>query len=181
MTNLAPVLPDDALRIARHPAGRGFRLTTQVRLPRPRSEVFAFFADAYQLERITPPWLNFRIVRMSSPAIGAGTLIDYQLRLHGVPLRWRTRIRVWEPEERFVDEQLSGPYRWWRHEHTFVEREGFTDMTDTVDYGVPWSFLAHPLLVRRDLRRIFAFRHREMLRLFEASAADVSGHAANSG
>ena len=127
-------------------------------VPRSRDEVFAFFADAANLDAITPPWLRFRTVTPAPIEMKAGTLIDHQLRIRGIPVRWRSRITVWEPPERFVDEQVRGPYRLWRHEHTFEERDGGTVVRDRVHYAVPFDFLVHAVLVRRDVEKIFAYR-----------------------
>lgn len=127
-------------------------------LPLPPEELFPFFADAGNLDAITPPWLNFRIVTPTPIAMRAGTLIDYKLSVRGLPLRWRTLIKEWQPPHRFVDEQLRGPYRQWIHTHTFESRDGGTLARDVVQYAVPFDFIAHPLLVRRDIERIFAFR-----------------------
>ena len=135
-------------------------------LPRPRAEVFPFFADAANLERLTPPWLEFRILTPRPVAMREGALIDYRLRIRGVPVRWRTRIAVWEPPERFVDEQLKGPYRLWVHEHTFLERDGGTLCRDQVRYAVPGGALVDRLLVRPDVERIFAWRRRVLAELF---------------
>jgi ligand-binding SRPBCC domain-containing protein len=128
---------------------------------RPIDRVFAFFADAANLERITPPWLRFDIVTPIPIAMGPGTLIDYRLRVRGLPIRWRTRISVWEPPHRFVDEQLRGPYRLWHHEHLFEPHEGGTVCRDVVRYVPPGRWLApliDRLFVRRDVDRIFAYR-----------------------
>ena len=144
---------------------------TELWLPLPPEAVFAFFGNAANLDAITPPWLNFRILTPPPIAMREGTLIDYRLRLHGLPLRWRTRIRVWQPPHRFVDEQLRGPYRQWIHTHAFEPRDGGTLARDAVQYAVPFDFIAHPLFVRRDIERIFEFRSAELKRRFTAAAA----------
>lgn len=135
-------------------------------LPRPLAELFPFFADAANLERITPPWLAFHILTPPPIEMHPGALIDYRLRVRGIPLRWRTRIAVWEPPARFVDEQVRGPYRLWVHEHTFAERDGGTVCRDAVRYAVPGGELVHRLLVRPDVERIFAHRQQALRELF---------------
>jgi ligand-binding SRPBCC domain-containing protein len=136
-------------------------------LPRRPEEVFPFFADAHNLEAITPPWLGFRVVTRQPIEMAPGTLIEYRLRLHNVPIRWRTTIAVWDPPRRFVDVQLSGPYRMWHHTHDFEEAPGGgTLMRDTVRYSLPFGplgALAHRALVRRDLAAIFDFRQDAVL------------------
>ena len=132
------------------------------RLPRPPAEVFPFFADAGNLEAITPDWLRFAIVPPRPVEIAVGTLIEYRLRLHGIPVSWLTRIEEWVPGERFVDMQLRGPYTLWHHTHEFEpDGEGGTLMRDTVRYALPFGPLgevAHRLFVGRDLAAIFDFR-----------------------
>ena len=135
-----------------------------------RAEVFAFFADAYNLERITPPELRFRIVEHEGD-MGTGARIAYRLRLFGVPFGWRTLISRWEPETAFVDEMTSGPYRRWVHLHTFEPAPGGTLVRDRVEYELPFGplgRLALPL-VRRQLRRIFDYRADAIRRLVEAA------------
>jgi ligand-binding SRPBCC domain-containing protein len=153
------------IQIARHPTDTGtYRLTTEVWLPRSRDEVLAYFADAGNLQAITPPWLHFSILTPRPFEMRQGALIDYRLRLRGILIGWRTEITAWEPPARFVDEQLRGPYRLWRHEHTFEESQGGTLMRDAVDYRVPGGALVHTLLVRRDLQKIFEYRRDVLLK-----------------
>lgn len=135
-------------------------------LPRPRAEVFPFFADAANLQAITPPWLDFRILTPGPIAMRPGALIDYRLKLRGFPIRWRTQITVWEPPFRFVDRQLKGPYRQWVHEHSFEEKDGGTLCRDRVDYAVPGGALVNRIFVQRDVETIFAYRREQLERLF---------------
>jgi ligand-binding SRPBCC domain-containing protein len=137
-------------------------LRTAFTLPLETDEVFAFFAEAGNLERITPPELNFRILTPPATRIMAGTLIDYRLSLFGVPFDWRTEITCWEPPHRFVDEQLRGPYRLWIHGHRFRPEDGGTVIEDEVLFRLPlWPFgeIAYPL-VRLQLERIFRYREK---------------------
>jgi ligand-binding SRPBCC domain-containing protein len=144
------------------------RLEREQYLDQPLPTVFHFFAEAYNLERITPPWLSFQVLTAGPIEMRAGALIDYRLRVHGVPLRWTSRIEDWEPGRRFVDRQVRGPYGLWRHRHMFSEADGGTVVRDEVDYAMPLGALgdlAHRLVVRRDLERIFAYRHAAVARL----------------
>jgi ligand-binding SRPBCC domain-containing protein len=145
-------------------------LTTEQVLPRPLHELFPFFAEARNLERITPPWLRFEVLTPGPISMRAGALIDYRLRWRGLPLRWRTEIEVWEPPHRFVDRQVRGPYLLWRHEHRFVAHGNGTLATDRIDYAAPGGRLVHRLVVDRDVRRIFEYRRRALLQLFESPA-----------
>lgn len=128
----------------------------------PIDQAFTFYGDAHNLERITPPLLKFEVTTPAPIEMGVGTLIEYKLRLHRVPVRWRTRIEVWEPPHRFVDAQIKGPYSLWEHTHTF-EEDGpeATIIRDRVRYAIPFGplgELAERLLVRRDLKQIFDYR-----------------------
>ena len=135
----------------------------------PAERVFEFYSDARNLERITPPWLGFEVTTPGAIEMRPGTLIDYRLRLRGVPVRWRTRIETWEPPHRFVDVQLRGPYALWEHTHSF-EPDGGAGVVigDRVRYALPLGplgDLAHTLLVRRDLERIFDYRRHAVAEL----------------
>lgn len=134
-------------------------------VPASLEETFAFFADAANLERLTPPWLNFRIRTQMPVVMAEGLEIDYRIMLHGLPIPWRSRIDVWEPGSRFVDRQLLGPYRWWHHEHRFEPAEGGTRVIDHVEFVPRLRWLTHAF-VSRDVRRIFAFRKAELGRIF---------------
>lgn len=130
-------------------------------------DTFAFFADASNLERLTPPWLNFRIRTPLPLVMREGLEIEYRILLHGVPIPWRTRIDVWEPGVRFVDRQLSGPYRWWDHEHRFEPVPGGTRVIDVVEF-VPRLRWVSGRMVKRDVERIFAYRQQTLAQLFSA-------------
>jgi ligand-binding SRPBCC domain-containing protein len=137
-------------------------LERRQRLDLPPERAFEFFAQALNLEAITPPWLRFRVVTPAPIEMRAGALIEYRLTLRGLPVRWRTRIEAWEPPLRFVDVQLRGPYRLWEHTHTF-EAAGADAVVigDRVRYALPLGplgRLAHAAFVRRDLERIFDYR-----------------------
>jgi len=134
------------------------RLVRQTVVPTGLEETFAFFADAHNLESLTPPWVGFRILTPAPIAMRVGTLIDYRVRVHGVPLKWRTQIAEWDPPHQFVDVQLSGPYMRWHHTHTFAAFSGGTRVVDEVEYRAPFAWLTHPLLVSRDVARIFDYR-----------------------
>jgi ligand-binding SRPBCC domain-containing protein len=136
--------------------------------------VFPFFAEALNLERLTPEWLHFRVLSKSPGEVGAGTLIRYRLRLRGIPIRWLTRIEQWHPNRRFVDLQLRGPYRYWHHTHEFLPDGDGTMMRDTVRYAMRagrLGELAHRRFVAADLARIFEYRRRRVEALFGGGPA----------
>lgn len=141
-------------------------------MPHPPEHVFPFFADAKNLELLTPPWLSFRILTPTPIAMQVGALIDYRITLRGLPIRWRTRIARWQPDHAFADEQLRGPYAIWHHTHTFTPQDGGTVLGDDVvmrPRGGPLAGLVMRM-VRGDVERIFAHRGRVMAQRFDASA-----------
>lgn len=149
--------------------------TATEELPLPRTEVFAFFSDPRNLERLTPPWLGFRIRTPEPLPVGEGAVYDYTLRLHGLPLRWRTLIFAWEENRSFEDLQIMGPYALWHHVHTFDDTpEGGTRMMDHVRYRLPFGALGALALpfVKRDVAMIFRYRQ-EVLKSWAASRKGV--------
>lgn len=156
----------DPIRIECSPTGSGFRLEASQWLPHPREQVFEFFSDAFQLETLTPQWLHFSVLTPPPIHLRTGSLIDYRLRVRGVPIRWQSRISVWEPPRSFVDEQTRGPYRRWYHQHLFEDADGGTLCRDVVDYAVYGGSSINALFVRPDLFKIFAFRQSRLRELF---------------
>lgn len=143
-----------------------FCLENELWVPRERNQVFEFFADPRNLERLTPPWLHFEMLTAPGAPLRRGTLLDYRLRLHGFPLRWQSEIKLWDPPGRFLDRQTRGPYSFWEHEHTFVQRDEGTLVTDRVEYAVPGGRLVQKFLAGPDLERIFRFRRRVLTEIF---------------
>jgi len=143
---------------------RNFEL--QLWLPQTRDKVFAFFSDAQNPDLITPPWLHFRAITPDPGQMQEGTVMNHRLRIHGFPLRWRSKISHWNPPVRFVDQQVRGPYRLWIHEHRFEERDGGTLVHDYVRYAVLFDFLIHRSFIRPDIERIFAYREKKLRDIF---------------
>jgi len=142
------------------------RLRASIFVERPIEEVFAFFSNAHNLQRITPHYLEFNILTPAPIDMREGALIDYKLRVRGIPIRWRTRISEWAPPYRFVDEQIRGPYRLWRHEHRFESENGGTRVRDDVTFRPIGGALMTWLFVGRDVRRIFEYRSSVLSRIF---------------
>jgi ligand-binding SRPBCC domain-containing protein len=142
-------------------------------IDRPMDEVFQFFSDAQNLQRITPPLLEFNILTPLPIKMQKGTLIDYRMKVRGIPMRWKTLIEEWTPPHRFTDTQLKGPYSFWHHTHEFSAlSENRTLMKDRVRYRVGWGVIGrviNHLVVKRDIEKIFAFRKSEIEKLFRRS------------
>jgi len=153
-------------------AKRSYVLERRQRVEVSQERAFGVFSDALNLEPLTPPWLHFRLLTPGPIEMGAGTLLDYRLRIRGFPVRWTTRIESWEPPHRFRDIQLRGPYSLWEHTHTFEpDGDDAAVMGDTVRYELPFGplgRLAHATFVKRDLERIFAFRQTKLAELLTA-------------
>lgn len=156
-TNSIEIMPDPE---------KGYRLTASQWFANPVDEIFSFFSDAMQLENITPPLLQFSVQTPQPIVIAEGTILDYQLKLHGIPIRWRSEICVWQPNRRFVDQQLKGPYKKWYHEHLFESVDGGTLVTDNVHYIPRGGWLIHEFLVKPDLEKIFRFRQNKLSEIF---------------
>lgn len=156
-----------------------FTLEREQWVPRPLDEVFSFFSDAGNLETLTPAWMRFHILTSQPIKIVAGTIIDYRLSWHGIPLGWKTEIARWEPPDCFVDLQLKGPYRLWHHTHRFRASAGGTQILDSVKYMLPFGVLGrliHTLSVRRNVEEIFEYRHRKISELFGSNEKTETGH-----
>ena len=159
---------------------RTFRLVASMEIPHRPPEVFEFFADAYRLEVITPPFLRFHVLTPPPIHMEVGTRIDYRLRVRGLPLRWTSEITAWEPPVRFVDEQVRGPYRLWVHEHRFTSTTPGTLIEDDVCYSMPGGAAANQVIVARDLRAIFEYRRSRLQELMAARGRDPGASVSRS-
>jgi ligand-binding SRPBCC domain-containing protein len=146
-----------------------YQLRSELWAPHPPQKIFPFFSDAFNLDAITPQWLHFQILTPPPICMKKGTLIDYKLRLHGIPIQWKTEIVEWNPPFRFVDRQRKGPYRKWIHTHLFEKDKGGTRMVDLIEYSL-WppiaSSLLNRILVESDLKKIFAYRREKLAMVF---------------
>ena len=145
-------------------------LVKETVINRPLKEVFDFFSKAENLNEITPPDMQFQILTALPINIQKGTLIDYKIKVNGIPFKWKTLISTWEPPHRFVDEQLKGPYNTWIHEHTFEERDGKTYMKDVVKFKSPgWILepLINSLFIEKKVKGIFEYREKKLNEFFK--------------
>ena len=157
-----------------------YRLVREQTIDRPLDEVFAFFADARNLETLTPPWLRFEILTPGEIDMHVGMIIQYALRVHGLPINWTTAITVWNPPFEFVDVQLRGPYVLWHHRHTFEAVGSSTRMVDEVNYRLPLGWIGRAMnrvLVCRDLEIIFDHREKTVKRLLESESSATAKHS----
>ncbi len=139
---------------------------------RPLEEVFEFFSKAENLQELTPDFVGFKILTPLPIEMKKGTLIDYSIKVHGMPMKWRTLISAWEPNKRFVDEQLKGPYKKWHHEHSFEAVDGGTLIKDHVTYDVWFGFILVPLMIRKDVEKIFGYREEKIREIFPDKAEE---------
>ncbi len=143
-----------------------FLFKTQQTLEQPLTEVFEFFSNAHNLAAITPPWLKFEVLTPAPIEMVVGTRIDYKLKLRGIPVRWQSEITEWDPPHAFADEQRRGPYRIWRHKHTFDETADGIVVGDSVEYAVWGGALVDKFFVRPDIEQIFAYRTEQLAEIF---------------
>ena len=161
----------DHVTIHRRQSAPGWQLQCRLIVPRPVEEVFPFFADAHNLEQLTPDTVKFNVLTPRPIEMKPGAIIDYKLRIKGVPIGWRTEIPVWDPPHRFVDTQIKGPYVLWHHTHTFepVDNGKSTLVRDVVNY-IPRGLFLRPLLnnlfIKRDLIHIFEYRSKMLAEIF---------------
>lgn len=137
-------------------------------VPQPQEKVFEFFAKAENLEELTPPFLGFQIT-LAPQRMEAGARIEYKLRVHGLPIRWRTIIEEWNPPKQFIDNQAKGPYKLWHHTHRFWSENGGTWIEDTVRYALPFGpigRIVNRVMVSRDVNAIFDYREQRVRELF---------------
>ncbi len=168
-------MPENHITIEPREGAPGWRLTCRLIVPRPVSEVFPFFADAQNLEVLTPSTVQFNVLTPRPIEMKPGAIIDYKLKIKGIPIRWRTEIPVWDPPHKFVDIQTKGPYALWHHTHTFepLDNGRSTLVRDVVNYiprGGPLRPLLHAFFIKRDLINIFEYRSARLTELFADAA-----------
>lgn len=154
-----------------------YRLVCETYLPAPRDQVFRFFSDVTQLEALTPAWLRFSVTTPTPIELREGSIIDYKLLVHGIPLKWRSLISCWKPPYQFADEQIRGPYRHWYHVHTFEGVGEGTLCRDEVEFAHVGGRLIYRLFVKSDLQKIFEFRTQVLQQIFNQRAAVLQSAA----
>lgn len=158
----------------------GYRLEAQLTLPQPIDDVFPFFAEARNLEELTPSFLQFEVLTPAPIEMREGVEIDYRLKVRGLPIRWRSRITVWDPPRRFMDVQIKGPYKKWNHQHIFEQRDGQTICRDVVDYDVYGGAIIHALFVKSDVQKIFEYRQQVLSDRFAGRPIEPVGTSLSS-
>lgn len=104
-----------------------------------------------------------------------GVLLDYRLKIHGIPIRWQSEIATWDPPNCFIDRQTRGPYTLWVHKHVFHDYQGGTLVADNVVYSPPGGWMVQKFLVAPDLQRIFRYRHQILQELFNPNKQKPEG------
>ena len=151
-----------------------FTFEKQLWLSKPITTVFDFFANAQNLDLITPPWLHFSITTLPPIKIRVGATIDYRLRLRTIPIKWRSEIAKWEPPNLFVDVHRKGPYRLWIHTHQFIEKDGGTLARDELNYAVWGDRLTNSLFVARGIHKIFQHRSEKLRGILKTRGSNGS-------
>jgi len=157
---------DDSIIVKHGREGKDFTVYAEQWLPWSPEELFPFYGDAYNLEVLTPDFLQFKVQTPRPIEMKPGAIIDYRLKVHGIPLKWRTRIDQWEPASHFVDEQIKGPYVKWYHQHRFEAHAGGTRVIDQVNFRPRGGPIIYHLFVKRDVENIFHFRQQKLFTMF---------------
>ncbi len=144
---------------------RVFTFQTEITVPENKTNVFNFFANAQNLQIITPPWLNFKILTPTPIELKPGSIIDYSLRWRGIPVKWKTEITKWVPNNTFTDKQIKGPYKLWEHEHLFQETDEGTNCIDIIRYAPPFQPFSISI-VQKDVHKIFEYRKAVIQKMF---------------
>jgi ligand-binding SRPBCC domain-containing protein len=163
-------------------------LERRVFIPRARPDVFGFFADPRNLALVNPPGMRLAWLAPPPDVLAAGSVLDFSVRLLGVPVRWRVMIREFDPPYRFVDVQLWGPFSRWEHRHRFAEGAApdgtggaGTWVEDRLTYRLPLGALgslAHAVAAGRSIAAMFDYRARRLVELLGGGAGPRPERAA---
>lgn len=147
-----------------------YKLVKSQFIEKPINEVFSFFEKPENLQEITPPYLNFKIITPSPIKMEVGQVISYKIKLRGIPIKWNSLISSYDPPNSFIDQQIKGPYAIWHHTHRFKEQDGGTLIEDEVKYAIPFSILGRILnyiFIKNDLKKIFLYREEKIGLIFK--------------